>query len=426
MTRPSVAPDWATNTNHAAGSDDWSGQPCKVQPSAGKVATGFIPDEGLPSEELNYILNNHAQWINDIDGSIGVGYFGDGSDGNAVLDGSTAVTGATRSGVNYTLTRDVFWENATFSNAATLNTQGFRVFVRDTLDATGAGSQIRNIPNGQLGCVANSIGGGSNGGNGGNGSNGSNGAALTQAIGGIGGIGGDCSSGTGGNPDHTALVAAAGGFRNIISSISGHAFGGGSCLLLRGGSGGGGGADNGSGTGGAGGGGGGIVIVCAAKMILDDCEIRAPGFDGTAGSGTDGGGGGGGGGGAIFLVYRTKTGGTVDASGGAGGAGAGTGSVGEDGDDGVIVEWELSGSYDPGVHEEEGIDAMSATGSGDGVDYLDVTFSEEFAIPFKPDVTAISTDGEQITASVTAWTTTTMRITPSAPFNGYMSWRAKQ
>ena len=47
-------PKWATNDNHAAGPDPWSGQPAKVPPSAGKIATGRLPEERPPAEETNW------------------------------------------------------------------------------------------------------------------------------------------------------------------------------------------------------------------------------------------------------------------------------------------------------------------------------------------------------------------------------------
>lgn len=46
-------PRWATNALHAAGADPWSGQPNKVAPSAGKIATGRVPEERPPAEETN-------------------------------------------------------------------------------------------------------------------------------------------------------------------------------------------------------------------------------------------------------------------------------------------------------------------------------------------------------------------------------------
>lgn len=54
MPRPGYM-EWATNANHAAGADPWSGQPNKVEPAAGKIATGRIPEEPPPAEEYNWL-----------------------------------------------------------------------------------------------------------------------------------------------------------------------------------------------------------------------------------------------------------------------------------------------------------------------------------------------------------------------------------
>ena len=67
MTIPKL-PEWCTNTNHPAGGDPWSGQPNKVEPSAGKIATGRIPEELPPAEETNWYRNQIAEWINYIAG----------------------------------------------------------------------------------------------------------------------------------------------------------------------------------------------------------------------------------------------------------------------------------------------------------------------------------------------------------------------
>ena len=62
MSKPSVLPDWATATNYTAGT--YSGQTNKSAPPAGNVSEGFNAGYGLPAEWLNYMLNNHALWIN--------------------------------------------------------------------------------------------------------------------------------------------------------------------------------------------------------------------------------------------------------------------------------------------------------------------------------------------------------------------------
>jgi hypothetical protein len=68
----------------------------------------------------------------------GVGnFFGDGSDGVAVADGALALPGATRSGLTYTLTRDVYYLDLTVTGPAKINTNGYRIFVKRNLGGTG-------------------------------------------------------------------------------------------------------------------------------------------------------------------------------------------------------------------------------------------------------------------------------------------------
>ncbi len=59
MSRPAdltwTAGTWATNTNHPAGADPWSGQPCKVVHPG--PAGGFVPGQGAGAEYLNYLFN---------------------------------------------------------------------------------------------------------------------------------------------------------------------------------------------------------------------------------------------------------------------------------------------------------------------------------------------------------------------------------
>lgn len=64
MPGPATTPStWATNANHAAGSDPWSGQPSKVEPSAGEKQVGFVPNMKPPAEWLNWLLNNFGAWL---------------------------------------------------------------------------------------------------------------------------------------------------------------------------------------------------------------------------------------------------------------------------------------------------------------------------------------------------------------------------
>lgn len=63
MSRPSTLPDWATNANYGAGARPWNGQPNKNAPSAGVIAEGFDPENPLYADFVNWIINNHALWI---------------------------------------------------------------------------------------------------------------------------------------------------------------------------------------------------------------------------------------------------------------------------------------------------------------------------------------------------------------------------
>lgn len=67
MSRPSVLPDWASNSTYGAGARPWNGQPNKTQPSAGVLAEGFDPENPLYADFVNWVLNNHGAWIDYID-----------------------------------------------------------------------------------------------------------------------------------------------------------------------------------------------------------------------------------------------------------------------------------------------------------------------------------------------------------------------
>ena len=104
--------------------------------------------------------------------------YGDGSDGNVVLTGNT------------TLTRDMFYRNLEIRPGVTLNTGGYRVFVRENL--TGEGTIARN---------------------GANGNNGSDGASQT------GGAGGAAPSGLADGTVKGSVAGSAGG-----AGVDGYAF----------------------------------------------------------------------------------------------------------------------------------------------------------------------------------------------------------
>lgn len=177
--------------------------------------------------------------------------FGDGSDGTVTISGNT------------TLTKDKFYGVLTINTGITLTTDGFRVYVRDTLYLNGTGKIVNSGLAGGNGTAASGItpgvgatarsgatagylAGGTSSGAGGdggvdgspNGSGGSAGGAISNAIlaagtigrsGGDGGIsstsyaGSTGQAGTGGGAA-TALAATSGGVRNIENGTLGRAF----------------------------------------------------------------------------------------------------------------------------------------------------------------------------------------------------------
>ena len=321
----------------------------------------------------------------------GIFSFGDGSDGDATCDGSTAVTGMTRSGSTYTTTRDVYFQNLTINLGKTLKPNGYRIFVQDTLTVNGTIERNGNSgTNGtsNTGQVAGSTGGlaggaladgylkgslvGQIGQTGGDqnqaGTNGMNGNNTTNSLGlngSGGGKGGDSGSGfrAGGTASSGGTITAS----NVKLIANWHL----STLLdisstgasvkfdnsaSTGGGAGGGGGSSGGGGGGGSGSAGGIIAIYVKKIIINSTgSITANG--GAGGNGGDGcssstplnicsgggGGGGGGNGGLIILVYNSLTnGGSITATAGAkgnkglGGVGTGGATSGQNGDGGTI------------------------------------------------------------------------------------------
>lgn len=269
--------------------------------------------------------------------------FGDGSDGDLVLNSGTV-----------TLSKDAYHDNLTISGTGKIFLNGFKLFVKGTLDLSNApsgaidasGSNGGNA-NGSLGGLASSVYatgstlGQSTGTAGANGLTGigtvsvavtgiqSNGGRSNAS--GAGGAGGNGGIGSQPGADVANVIDFKNFYTNIFygASLVGGGNGG------RGGSSGGGDGVNAGGGGGAGGNGGGVVAVYANKIVTSpmtaSCVIMANGGMGgnggtpTTGNCGGGGGGSGGGGGWIYFVYNEKIGPVVksffDASGGAGGSG---------------------------------------------------------------------------------------------------------
>jgi hypothetical protein len=250
--------------------------------------------------------------------------FGDGSDGDVTVTAAT------------TLTRDMFYNNLTVAGGVTLKSNGFRIFVRNTL-TLGTNAVIDNS--------------GRDGDSGGSGAPGG-----TMGGGGSGGTG-VAGSGYGGGGGGSILIVA----RDI-------SWGAGSKIAARGGRGGHGGEGtafvNGNpgvslpyGMGGAGGAGGGTpesgggaggttnpsLRSSVRSPIVATVWFSGALLGGGAGGGSGGssaylrsGGGGGGGGGAIVVLYSSFSGTpALDVSGGAGGPPGGSRGGGSSGSPGA-------------------------------------------------------------------------------------------
>jgi hypothetical protein len=277
------------------------------------------------------------------------GWFGDGSDGVATFDGSTSYASfSTRSGSLYTLTRDVHLTSCTVQSGVTLDTNGYHLNVRGTLNNDGTICRVAPTGatggSGGLALTSKSLGGSS--GKGGDRTTSSGNAAgqagatnTTLGFGGAGGNGGQSSGGGAGGAGGAAPAIAAerGSPRHLPWGAMGWVLGNtGSGLFLGGAGGGAGGTSGILGSGGGGGAGGGVVIIKAHKVANGAGVIHADG--GAGGNGAVnvgwGGGGGGGGGGVVVLVYTILTGpGTIRAAGGAKGTAPG-GAPATDGADG--------------------------------------------------------------------------------------------
>lgn len=307
-------------------------------------------------------------------------FSGDGSDGNATLDGSTTYNSySTLVGSTYTLSRDVFFDTLTINSGKILNPNGYAIFAKTGI--YGAGKISFNGANGGNG-TQGGLGGPATGGAGGtagaataagtfaagkpgqiggagastasaNGFAGVNGSAANPSLGvgganagaggdsasGIGGVGGTAGAATG----ETAIVANSSYSGTLSSSAvtNAHVFlypqGSTSLFTLSpsaGSASGGGGAAGSTGNYGGGGGGGsgstgGIIFICAT-VISDTITIEANGGNGGNGgnqtSGSGGGGGGSGGSGGVLIIVYTTLGGSVTLQALAGSAGsAGTG-----------------------------------------------------------------------------------------------------
>lgn len=303
-----------------------------------------LPEQSAPSTPASGQLTIYAgtdhkfhtldsTGVDSVISAGGLAFYGDGSDGNVTISGTT------------TLTRDMYYDTLTVQSGGILKPDGFRIYCKTKCDVQ-TGGVIRNNGNDAAGSTAggnlnlsSELGGGRDGGNGGA-ANANGGASNGAAYGGRGsaggtGNGGATAAGSVGTMTTSASVrttlAALVGWATTTTSQgiqSQHSGGGGS--------GGGGGS---TGAGGGGGGGAGTVFIAARSLVVAG-TIEAKGGVGGNATAANGGGGGGGGGGYMILVYTTKTAtGTISVAGGAGGAKDGTGVAGTAGNTGTLVEF---------------------------------------------------------------------------------------
>ncbi len=296
--------------------------------------------------------------------------FGDGSDGDVVIS------------VNTSLTRDMFYNNLTINTGIILNPNGYRIYVKGTLECLGTGkiaSNGGNAGNGENGKFnagqssgAISVGGlagvipystgtlpipkaGFNGastsGNSNQSSSGSNGVSIARSL----NVSSSSAGGAGATETGTSLNNG-GTLATVTALISSKPFSFLNCDKLfdlivgaifpfevspSSGSGGTGRSyfdgNNyyGAGAGGGSGATGGFVWICAFNII--NLNVEAKGGDGgNGGNGSSpqqnaGGGGGGGNGGCIMIIRKLLTAISYSVSGGIGGTGfiaGGNGNVG--------------------------------------------------------------------------------------------------
>lgn len=300
--------------------------------------------------------------------NAGAGEFGTGEDGAAVFDGSTAVTGCTRSGSAYTATQALAFSSATFSNGVTLDmtnagaNAGFEFFAQAVSVVSGTATikydgQAGSSFTGGTGLGASPLGCTSATGSSGIQNAGQPGANTTAGatrfkpgVGGASGASATNAGAAGGtiSTTYTEAQGAALTWHQLrFGKLGMNTIG----IIHGGASGASGGGTTGVAKGGGGGGGGGCGVVAIRTLTgAGTLAITAKGGAGGNGevqTGSNAGGGGGGGGGWIALAYGGSTipgALTTSAAGGAGGLAQGTGTNGSAGGNGSVRTFALGPS----------------------------------------------------------------------------------
>lgn len=274
----------------------WSEQPRRDDAGrAAQAALGFEAGTRTPAEPVNSWLELARLWMRWVRDEAAGHLRGDGSDGDVTIAAATTTN----------LTRDMYYENLTIEDTGTLNTRGFRVFVRGVLTLDGllhANGGNANAATPGANATATTMGNGLNGGAAiaGNGND-----ADPSVAGAEGGPGGDEGGGgqVGGSGGVRTYPTEDNGGQRLLRSLhtafTGTTFHG---DLLQGGPSGGGGGGVGSGAGGAG---ANILFVVCGELVISSTGVLSSrgGRGGNASSG-NGGGGGNGAGGVIILATR--------------------------------------------------------------------------------------------------------------------------
>lgn len=282
------------------------------------------PWSGLPPKQFQQEVERLWPDASEMQAPLGFGLpfrFGDGSDGNVTVAGTTSLTSHDiKQYLNLTIAAGGTLTSTETNAAVLIIYVRERLYVAGTIDMNGNGGNTADGDN------ADRYAGSGGGGGGGSGGAGGDGKDTIQA-GGTGGLTGANNGAAG-----AALLTIQRTnvrMRTDARNLSINSFG------ASGGVGG-----IGGGAVAAGDGGGGIHIYASEVTVAATGIIRANGAAGAAAP-TNSGGGGGGGGGFIYIVTRRMTitsGGAITVTGGAGGAASNQGAGGAGGAGTYILE----------------------------------------------------------------------------------------
>jgi hypothetical protein len=273
----------------------WSEQPRRDDAGRpAQAALGFEAGTRTPSEPVNSWLELARLWIEWDRDEVAGHLRGDGSDGDVTIPAGTT-----------NLTRDMYYESLSVPAGRTLNTRGFRVFVRGVLTLDGllhanGGNASGATPGANA--TATTMGNGLNGGAAIAGDGNDADPSVAGAEGGPGGDEGGGGQAGGAGGVRTFPTEDQGGervLRSLHTAFTGRTFQG---DQLQGGPSGGGGGGVGSGAGGAGA--NVLGVVCRELAISATGVLSSRGGRGGNASSGNGGGGGNGAGGVVILATR--------------------------------------------------------------------------------------------------------------------------